>query len=781
MQAQAISEKTGTQVFNTLKPQEKKVDARDIIAMGPPSEASKEMPKQLQEGVKKASKAARKNHNRKQKKQKESKNQQVAAAVTPNLDTRLGFLHTIEKGKISQITSVEESYKLKNNPFNPKEKALLKEMFSRVHLDDTLTLMDILGFEICRCYKDISEIGCPLPEAKKSFLRYYFFFYGTLLMTGNNYISEENKIKNLKTKFFPSFEIFAKKMNQNQERIFLIHEKIKNDTRSEEGISPFEYLQDLYGLFARICTFKNPREMLVDKTLVVHEHSDLLNQGRKMDCLDDLITYMEFFHLAFEASEDSSYINPLKEVISAVKEIAQLTKDNRNSELGPKFLQLRHMLHKYVSYYKEQIGNWIGLGEDILNGEVTYEEFIEQMKLKNSDKLNQEEFYALVISKQGRLVIISSLLEDVNRIFEKRILAATYPSFLSESESIWQIERNAHTMLSEEFSIRNENLPKMDFDKTLDNDAGDLFKLLEQIRKEQKELYLTTMSLLPTVDISNHVTSLDEINLTSYTKAEELTPLLRLLEPSLKKLPDLLKELDNLRRKHLQQIQEVITKLNLTKLADKKRLVDALRKFYFKESKYICRYILVLKDAEKLGNFEEYMKKTLQGEAYLPTELIDYVLLDGIEELLSVPFQVEIEESENKEGFFIEEVEEEKEKAEDKKKEVDEKEITSRRKIKPIKAPIHAIPPPIRKIPKKVEKMEPTIEPFKIPRNLKMRKVLQLLREEGLFADKKMKGDHAKYREPESKKFAVVPVAKPKGLKAGTSHNLAKIVNAMRK
>lgn len=768
--------KLGTQVFKS-DPKEKKVEARDIVAMAPPSEASKEMPKTLQEGLKKVSKVTRKNHNRKEKKQKETKNQDVIAHVTPNLDKPIYFVREIEDGTITQMTSVEGSCLLKDNPFSEEEKALLKKMFSRVHLDESLTLMDILGFEIFNCFKAIEDQGYrkQIQGQKEEFLRLYTYFYATIFMLTFRNVSKENKQKNLKTSFFLSFREFTNKLKGYQKTILIMNimqlSSSEKEGRRKKQDSVYHYLLELYSLFERICTFKDPIEILIGKTLVVHEHSDLVNQGNQEECLDHLIAYLEFFHLASELSKTGIDMNDLfKDAISAVKEMALLTKENKKGELGAKFLQLHNMLNTFAAFTCERSTKYGKDSKDILKGEITHKEYCLQQQAQMVRELNQEEFYAQMVCRTAYLAFMYTLFEDVKRIFEKRIYSVTYPSFSSESDSIKQIGGNASTMLMEETNIRKGELPEIEFDPTLDNEEGDLLKVFEQIRKEQKELYLTTMSLLPSAEISGCLISLSPKLSCSYTKGEELAPLFSLLEPGLKNLPSLLKELDNLRRKHLQQIQEVIAKLNVTKTEDKQRLVDAIKKFYFKESKYICRYVLVLKDAEKLSDFEEYLEKTFKGEeTYLPTELMDFVLLDGIEELLSVPIQVETEEV-----VLTEEVDE-KEEVE---KEEDDLRPVKTMKKKKTRAPLDAIYPALTKeMPKEVEKTEP----FKLPRNLKMRKLVQLLQEEGLFLDKKMRGDHAKYRDPLSKKFVIVPVGKRKGLKAGTSKGVERKVNDISK
>lgn len=470
-----------------------------------------------------ARKKAKQRANRKKQKEND-KAKAVEDQVNNQKDPhhRVEYHYELVKGEVEVIHKKStDAVKIPKNFFTEEEDTCLKEMFTQWHLDYELTYFDIWGLHFNQLMEDF------IKETKKSSstevllnqLREDIFknFLGNTLLQGDQPHNDDIVLimKRVKDRFENIvFAVPHLKQLQLPEKYWLKRvEAIKQKLikHCELNIKVFSSYTSASLIFYGVTKFP---------------HGFLLNQGNPLKRLKDLISFSKYYYLLHQTTLGSQEPNPFKEI----------AKDLEN-------------LHHYMSITKLTQEN---LGDKFLN---------------LLGKLNQK-INSLTEMKQN-------IVGDVVRILSAHIISPLFPSYMSESDFIANMNNNILTTLNEATQLKKQKMDvQLTYNSKIDDKDKSLLNLLNQIKEDHRCLFLSHYHSLAHQDLHIALILFSSEMHNPYTKGKEVMPYIACFDPK-RNLEKLSKELKELNGRHIKQISELIKKLDLKDKKEIRNLIDS--------------------------------------------------------------------------------------------------------------------------------------------------------------------------------------------------------------
>ncbi len=374
--------------------------------------------------------------------------------------------------------------------------------------------------------------------------------------------------------------------------------------------------------------------------------------------------------------------------------------------------------------------------------------------------------------------MLSNFLHVSLRILDQQILAPLYPDkYISIDLCFTRLQLNAHWLfkkLLDDASFPNRPLPTSPVVLS-SSEAARLDFLLLSMHQDAAQLWDqdSLRSLLTTTTVIKWNSIRDEKDVFSY---ESWLTFLKDLQPVIDHLAQLTPQLDKLRHKHMDEIEAFLTTLDKANQGIHiEKWISFFQEVCFTQSLNFCRASMLVQDAHAALELHADFSKIDSEEHLLTEELVSYMELEGLEELLAkaftpaAPLTPAIDEPKPASGPILVSA-------------VAGKSLghplsleSKKAKATPPRATPITPPPPLSL----ESPSEP--EPFKIRRGEKVRKFLKRLKEMGIMPSGRVTGSHHMLKGKEEDQKGVLPIhGMASSLKRGTAHSLQTQINAGR-
>ncbi len=698
----------------------------------------------------------------------------------------LYFGEDLESSPAEKLQAVQSAMQLKattsaNKPdltpltikFTPQETTLLNTIFGSWALNQQLTLLDVWGVDLFAHFEKLIpyfDEGARLliQEFTGKFLLGYVGFLNQAAARTD----EEVRQIPLYQRGMPSNRYYVM-MTQQEWRLCL--EDLKQKIGQLEQM-PKAKIKTIKKLLENVkqrldlgCKFLADKDAIVflcDSTLCrLESHfpkSSALSASYPFQkSLEDLTTYVRFVETGFNAGCEKGILsmrhpflgrmNTHLEALSKSQNKIGLIRDVKK-ELGPLFSSMH-----------EQTFDLAQSCELARAGRLSHEQFCKKRGIQMVTQKSQEDFIISLYFKFAQMNLCNALVHDCLDIFDERIMMDLYPQkFVPTYVGFRRLTINIDYFLQKQFSSTPPGLLPT---PPSSSNSGALTVLVGEM---QHDLEFWN-------ELVNPTTFMKAATLFSYFKQQERThynewiPLIELCQPIVKAVEASLPTLNKVRIKYLEKIEGFLRKLSPQELRqDREKWTAYFKEVAFIESLDFCRVSMLSRDLDALSQFKTDLNALCSEEHLLSEPVVDFMELEGIEQLFSkllTPHHPMIEDLEDKPV-----------------------KLPPNQKVaavaQPILTPVKPAPPKrIEKVEKDDGKTQPIVPrssfaleeapaPFVISRGEKTRKILSRLRGLG-FLPVSQRGSHLKL-EDEKGQPVIVPVGgKRAHQKRGTGRSIA--------
>ncbi len=667
-------------------------------------------------------------------------------------------------------------------PFNlgltKHDQALIDEMFGRWALKDSICLLELWGLDL---YADMQELGKYLPkeEVEKILERFCAdFVLGYVSLCAERNVNRPKALE------------FGEKGVKSREKIFV---------RTRRGWTIYlaemkEALQTLASSKMRVSTISTrlktvKKKLELGEQLLLHphagelladfnlrafgerfKHASKLNSSSPHKTLEDLARFAQFISYGFESAIKLEYLGLQSPSLGLfAKKLAELPKNEKmftavkqlKKEIAPVFADAQQMIdHLKISYLRA------------VAGELTPEKYYPQMhRTSVTGKKSANEFASQLFVNMVSMGLLLNFFYDFCDILDERVMEPLYPEiFVPTTACANRFNFNLGAMFvaigNSLYSLGTPISPPPPPSLLSSHQKELLVTIANKV--QMGTLFLPHILQLPFHDYLQKFKDLQQ-GLTHRFQPHTWLPLIKEMEPLIKITGQLMGRLDETRSALLKEIEDFLRTLDPQVLSSNRaQWTGYFKELSFQGSLDLCRLTMITQDMKAIMQLHVNMAVVNSEEHLLPEPLVDFMELEGIDQLFSkllTPHHPMIEDLEDRP---------EKPRPQQKVAAV----------AQPILAPVKPAPPKrIEKVEKDDGKTQPSFPrssfaleeapaPFVISRGEKTRKILSRLRALG-FLPVSQRGSHRKL-EDEKGQPVIVPVGgKRAHQKRGTGRSIA--------
>lgn len=666
------------------------------------------------------------------------------------------------------------------------DQALIEEMFGRWALYDRICLLELWGLDL---YTDIKELGKYLPkDAADKILEKFCADFAL----GYVSLCAERNVHRPKTLEFGERGVKSKEKTFVRTRrgwtihLAVVREALEALTSSKMRVSTIstslKTVKKKFALGEQLLLHPHAGELLVDFDLFSFgdrfKHTSKLNSSSPHKTLEDLAKFAQFIQygfdsavklgdLGFQTGTDNSFAKKLAELPKNEKifiAVKQLKKD-----IAPLFMHMQQMVDHLKTAHLSAAA-----------GELTPEMYYPQVHgTPVCTKKSANEFASQLFVSLTSVGAFLQFFYDYCDILDERVMEPLYPEiFVPTNACINRLNLNLLAMFkmilhsSPDTSISTSPPPSL-----LSSHQKSLFETIGN-KVWKGTLFLPQVLQLPLADYQQKFVNLNQRD-TARFQYHQWLPFIKEMEPLAKVSGQLIERLDGTRGVLLKEIEDFLRTLDPQVLSSNR----AQWTLYFKElcfqgSLGLCRLIMITQDMKAIMQLHVNMAVVNSEEHLLPEPLVDFMELEGIEQLFSkllTPHHPMVED------------------LEDKPEKRPQQKVTA--VAQPILAPVSLAPQKhVKKVEKDDGKTQPTIlrssfsleearapvtKPapvFTITRGEKTRKILSRLRGLG-FLPVRQKGSHLTLEDEKGQPVTVSTGGKRAHQKRGTGRSIASQAN----
>lgn len=616
------SSSSSTLIKPSIASSKPKTTSDEIKALGF-SRETEQSTSQQEEVAKTLSKSALKKKKQKERKKAEKQidsNQQALGDVT-KVDILQGIC-VLKVGDEKPVI-VRAEREMLDLSLTPEEESILKEMF-KFRLYSKLTLMDLFGFQLFEHFNALEKAFPVIEKQIKDSKNEFFVRYAYLMISNLLDLKEFAPYKKIylkDVKFFITLEAFLGRIHfvRNSLQVFTDSGPLKvrisrltplmKSQLQEKIDQSFGKIFQLLDLMEKMLTKEETRDYFFNRDALNFSGGITLDQGTPKDTLADLIkytTYIEYLRDNSNSLEANFY-----KIVKNFLEILQ--KEVNKEKLFRR--EIKSLVSEFYSIYNsdfESIQKQATKRHNENGSALSNKQFVKVQDLSMS-------FFMLFFYAQNL---------DINYILNERVLSQLFPEFLNRNMRLDRISSSIKNMLlaiyqpdAECSSITTTTIVEDDFTK-----------FFAKIQNEIDNLFRIRFNLLPIGDILNLLRSETEGFLHSKETHQTLK---NIFYSSKNELPQLLKEITSLRIKHLEEFSAIVLK-NCTDINGKKERIAQFKDKALKSSLNLATYIMTLLDIDALGDVWNGKKNAVSQE------LIDYMMMESIEEMVFPKEQLEV-------------------------------------------------------------------------------------------------------------------------------------------
>lgn len=518
--------------------------------------------------------------------------------------------------------------------------------------------------------------------------------------------------------------------------------------------SLFKEVQNRLNLGCKLLRHQQALCFLRDFNLLTLEpyfpKAQALIQGGIEKSLSDLTTYVRFLEKGFSSgcslgklSVGVPFFEKFHGLLTTLQGSKDLARDAQNVKT-----HLAEVFSTVANLHTELAGNYF-LAQQ---GKLSHESFCRANGIQVKVKKSPKEFADSLYFKFGQVDLFNAFTHDCLDIFDQRIMESLFPdTFVASSVAFNRLAANLSYFLLESSGLMPSPVDLASPPAPLPQAAA----LKALVGKIHENLSAWTKAVDPDA-LLDATLEWRKMNEGARIFYNQWIPYIARYQPAVNATCSLILSLDSIRQKTLEGIGEFLRSCDLQEVRQNRAgWIDYFREVCFQEGLGLCRITMLANDMRAVLAFKTDLSAMNSEEHLLPSPLVDFLDLEGIEEVLNrfLPPQQPMGED------------------------LEDKPIRARVQVvalaklekpegKKQPSPRQAAPQPAPQV-----RQEPEI--FKIRRGEKTRKILARLHEMGFLPTKARRGgtSHLKLESKEGKK-TIVPMHRDQ--KPGTARSIEK-------
>lgn len=669
-----------------------------------------------------------------------------------------------------------------------QELRLLDTMFERWALYDRICLYELLALDL---YTEIVKLGKYLPKEamaaiQESFCAEFAISYASIC-------AEKSKdgcpvplefvkpgVKSANRRFAISRESTVGSFAKLKETL---QQLASTKKRLSSVSSSLNSVMKKFDLMKGLLLHPEGINLLTQFNLLAHKDKlpnvTALNSNSPHKTLEDLIQYVQFLDTSFACGVKKGFLGIQSLILHDLAE--QLASAAQKSNLFQAIKQFkREFAPRYLDLHDETeaLKNAIkaaGLGK------LTPAEYYGQHKTQLTSNKNPQEFASQLFVNLMTIGLTAQFNYDVFEILDEQIMEPLYPGvYIPTSSCLLRFNINFQTALAQVEQLLGQLLGQTERDKNLPHATPTSLSNAQQIvlrtllkTADLGSFFVPRLLSLPLTDYKQDISKLNSRSLGRFNLHLWL-PFLKSVEPCVKLMTQITQELSDRRTIFLGEIEKFLRTVDRAELISHRReWTHFFREFCFQNSLDLCRWTMIAQDIRAISQIHVNLAVVNSEEHLLPEALVDYMELEGIEELFNKllypsqnPMHEDLEDKPVRVRARVARVESVPAAAPTPQQEAPQQEAAPREKLESKKNSQQESAP--------VERASTAL--FAIRRGEKTRKIMSRLRELGFLPVSK-RGSHQKLEGKEGQTVIIPTGGKRKHQKPGTGASIATQAN----
>lgn len=528
---------------------------------------------------------------------------------------------------------------------NP-ELRLLDSMFDRWALYDRICLYELLALDL---YTEIVKLGKYLPkEATAAILESFCAEFAISYVS----ICAENAksgcpvplefakpgVKSANRLFAKSRESTAHSFAELKETLRLLASTKK---RLSSVSSSLNSVTKKLELMQRLLLHPEAMNLLTQFNLLAHKEKlpnvTALNSDSPHKTLEDLVQYVQFLDTSFTCGVKKGFLGVQSLLLHELAE--QLKGAAQKSNLFQAIKQFKHAfapryleLHDTIEALKRAT-KAAGLGK------LTPAEYYQQHNTQLLSNKNAQEFASQLFVNLMTVGLIAQFNYDVFEILDEQIMEPLYPGvYIPTSSCLLRFNINFQTALAQVSQLfkqaeQDKNLPTATPASLSNAQQTALQALLKTA--DLRSFFVPRLLSLPLTDYMQDISNLNTRSSGRFHLHLWL-PFLKGVEPCVKLMTQITQELPDRRTAFLGEVEKFLRSIDRTELiSHRQEWIHFFREFCFQNSLDVCRWTMIAQDIRAISQIHVNLAVVNSEEHLLPEALVDYMDLEGIEELFN--------------------------------------------------------------------------------------------------------------------------------------------------
>lgn len=527
----------------------------------------------------------------------------------------------------------------------PQELRLINAMFQRWALSDKICLLELWGFDL---YTDLVQVGKHLPtDWMEKILN---LFCAEFAMCRVSICAESTKdqcpcelefakpgVKTVKRTFVHSRQMTTEGLSNVKGFLQTLASTKKRDN---DFSSSLQSVNKKLELGKKLLLHPNAMCLLVDFNLLSHRKNfpkaSALNNSSPQKTLGDLIQFVHFIDSCFQSAVKNRYLAYNAENLNLFSQTLAQAASKKN-------------LFQAIKQFKLKFSPKLCQMQDE----------IRQLKIisitepdqRDLSKLDNERNPQYVFSYLTTTQVIQQFHYDFLDILDEQVMEPLYPGlYIPTTTCFRRLKLNLAAAFRQLPQKPDEHAGKLTA-KTFPTPPTHLSQtqqsLLTTILSESQltPVFLPKIATLPRFTAT--IVSKNEVAIRLWTSLFDLKSERRLqhdhwfqyiqeLQPYVKIITNFQEELVERRRLFLSQIEKFLCTLDRQEISSHRQAWSHyFKEFCFQESLDVCRWIMIVQDIQAISQLHVNMNVVNSEEHLLPEPLVDFMELEGIEELFN--------------------------------------------------------------------------------------------------------------------------------------------------